>query len=357
MNFEQATAEYESWLGRHLRILKEDLKTKHEQMRAEVFLFFRATYYRWAQSWRYVCDDLASAPKVLGVGDLHVENFGTWRDAEGRLIWGINDFDEAWRLPYTNDVVRLVASADLAVSVTGLRIDLKDAAAAILEGYRDSLKAGGRPFVLAEDNLELRNMAIERLKDPGVFWRKLDKLPTWKGDVPKLVSKGLSRMMPERGLKCRIVHRIAGLGSLGRERFVAIAEWHGGQIAREAKALAPSACAWAKKTKGTPAILYEEMLDCAVRCLDPFVRMRGRWIVRRLAPDCSRIELGQLPKARDEARLLYYMGWETANVHLGTAKAKAVLADLRKRKGNWLHDAAIRMVKATKADWREWRKV
>jgi len=36
---------------------------------------------------------------VLAVGDLHVENFGTWRDAEGRLIWGVNDFDEAWRLP------------------------------------------------------------------------------------------------------------------------------------------------------------------------------------------------------------------------------------------------------------------
>jgi uncharacterized protein (DUF2252 family) len=25
-----------------------------------------------------------------------VENFGAWRDVEGRLIWGINDFDEAW---------------------------------------------------------------------------------------------------------------------------------------------------------------------------------------------------------------------------------------------------------------------
>jgi len=32
---------------------------------------------------------------VLAVGDLHVENFGTWRDAEGRLIWGVNDFDES----------------------------------------------------------------------------------------------------------------------------------------------------------------------------------------------------------------------------------------------------------------------
>ena len=48
--------------------------------------------------------------KLKGVGDLHVENFGTWRDVEGRLVWGVNDFDEAYALPYTNDLVRLVAS-------------------------------------------------------------------------------------------------------------------------------------------------------------------------------------------------------------------------------------------------------
>jgi uncharacterized protein (DUF2252 family) len=47
------------------------------------------------QAWPEVCPDLAKAPKVLAVGDLHVENFGTWRDVEGRLVWGINDFDEA----------------------------------------------------------------------------------------------------------------------------------------------------------------------------------------------------------------------------------------------------------------------
>ena len=28
------------------------------------------------------------APQVLSVGDLHLENFGTWRDADGRLVWG-----------------------------------------------------------------------------------------------------------------------------------------------------------------------------------------------------------------------------------------------------------------------------
>jgi len=61
--------------------------------------FFRATFYRWLQLWPELCADLVKAPPVLGVGDLHIENFGTWRDEEGRLIWGVNDLDEAWPAP------------------------------------------------------------------------------------------------------------------------------------------------------------------------------------------------------------------------------------------------------------------
>jgi uncharacterized protein (DUF2252 family) len=33
------------------------------------------------EAWLRISEDLAGAPKVLGVGDFHVENFGTWRDA------------------------------------------------------------------------------------------------------------------------------------------------------------------------------------------------------------------------------------------------------------------------------------
>jgi hypothetical protein len=42
------------------------------------------------------------APRVLCVGDLHVGSFGTWRDAEGRLCWGVDDFDDAYPLIFPN---------------------------------------------------------------------------------------------------------------------------------------------------------------------------------------------------------------------------------------------------------------
>jgi hypothetical protein len=164
-------------------------------------------------------------------------------------------------------------------------------------------------------------------------------------------------MMPERGFTWRMVHRVAGLGSLGRERYVAIADWRGGSVAREAKALAPSACVWAENGKGTAPILYQEILDRAVRCRDPFVRLLKRWIVRRLAPDCSRIELSALPKERDELRLLHAMGWETANIHLGTTQPRVLRADLEKRPRTWLLEAARKMEKAVTADFEDYAQV
>ena len=356
MNIVKATRGYETWLAKHIRLLPADLQRKHQAMAQDVFPFLRATFYRWMQLWPEACPDEARAPRVLAVGDLHVENFGTWRDVEGRLVWGINDFDEAYELPYTIDLVRLAASSHIAIRESRLAIAAKDACQAILDGYKKGLEMGGVPYVLADEHVWLRQMVTGILRDPVQYWQKLDRLPTYKGRVPKSARRAIERLMPEPGLDYRIVHRAAGLGSLGRERYVGIATCRGGRVAREAKALACSACVWAFDEKVSERIHYQEALDRSVRDIDPFVRLRGSWIVRRLAPDCSRMELASMPKERDESRLLRAMGFETANVHLGTPRAgKTILRDLGKRPVDWLHEAATAMVKATTADWREWR--
>jgi len=63
-----------------------------------------------------------------------------------------------------------------------------------------------------------------------------------------------------------------------------------------------------------------------------------------------------LPAERDEERLLYAMGWETANIHLGSrASIPAVLRDLKKRPARWLHHASKAMVAATRRDWKNYR--
>jgi hypothetical protein len=185
----------------------------------------------------------------------------------------------------------------------------------------------------------------------------MDALPTLKGDVPISAIDALEHVMPARDISFRLARRVAGLGSLGHARYVAIADFRGGRIAREAKALISSACYWAKDYEGPPDILYQTIISRAVRCMDPFVQLRGRWIVRRLSPHCSRIELASLRAPGKEMRLLRAMGWETANIHLGTKTArKLILAHMQKQKGRWLHEATLEMSKIVREDWKGWRK-
>jgi uncharacterized protein (DUF2252 family) len=351
-----ATRAYESWLVRAVPVVRPDLDRKHRLMAKDAFSFLRATFYRWSQRWPEECRQLLDAPRVLAVADLHIENYGTWRDAEGRLIWGVNDFDEVAALPYTQDLVRLATSAWLAIEESRLRLRARHACAAILEGYAESLRKGGEALVLAERDRWLRDLAVARLKDQRPFWQHLRSMHAPGVRAPTGVRQWLERALPAGVSEVRLVHRQAGLGSLGRLRLVALARWHGAMVAREAKPLAPSAWLWARGARLRPT-RYGEIIERAVRVPDPCLTLHGRWLIRRLAPDCSRIELASLPRSRDEDRLLSAMGWELANVHLGSAGARRrILADLRTRGGRWLEKAAGCMAQIIERDWQTWRK-
>jgi hypothetical protein len=350
MDILEATRSYEQWMARHIAVVRRDLVHKHERMAESAFVFLRGTFYRWVQLWPAACRSLTDAPRVLAVGDLHLENFGTWRDCEGRLVWGVNDVDEACALPYTHDLVRLATSALLATRHGRLALSGRKISEAILDGYCASRDRGGCPLVLAERRRWLRQIALNTLRDPVTYWPKFDVLKKATAPIPQTV---LRSTLPEPRLPYRVVHRVAGVGSLGRPRFVALADWGGARIAREAKAWLPSAVVWA--TGRASAAAGEALLRRAVRVPDPFFAITDRWIVRRLAPDCSRIELDDLPQRRDEEKLLRAMGWETANLHLGSRRA-GIGADLRARPRRWLEEAATRMADVVEKEWLAWTR-
>lgn len=348
-----ATIDYERWLHERVDVVKDDLDEKHRQMTGSLFAFLRATFYRWGPLWLEVCSDLADTPRLLAVGDLHVENFGTWRDKEGRLVWGVNDFDEVAELPYGLDLVRLVTSAILAKHENELAIDANSIAAAVLDGYAQALRDGGKPFILEEDHANLREMALGAERDPVRFWSKLKKADP--STPSKHIQRLLHRSLPNGSEKVAYSHRIAGVGSLGRPRYVATACCEGGLVAREAKAWLPSAWGWAKGRPKERAFSLR-LLKHAVRQPDPYYTVEDGWVVRRIGPHCGRIELADCPKRRDERLLLREMGRETANLHLATSDQRAnVLDDLSTRKPDWLLTAAQAMAKATEQDWESFR--
>lgn len=353
----EANKKFEAWLKSQVTAVKGDLTHKREIMTASPFIFLRGTFFRFAEIYPLMLPELNDCPNLLAIGDLHIENFGTWRDHEGRLAWGINDFDEVCPMPYTIDLVRLATSAFFAIKENRLTIDAKEACKILVRNYTETLADGGAPIVLAEDHQELGKMARARLKDPARFYKKLSAQTQSRSRVPADAQAALMSICPEKDLDLHFYHRTAGVGSLGRQRYLILTQYNGGLIARECKNALPSAWMWAnpKGIKDPSHIYLGDLVAASKRSIDPFYGVHGEWIRRRLAPDCTRVELSDLPVTRDEEILISSMGVETANVHLGNPKViEEVLRDLSKRPKNWLRDAAETMYDATVKDWKNY---
>lgn len=360
MNIFEATDSYEAWLNGHVALWPDELALKHARMsgRDTPFPFFRGTYYRWLQHWPKTCPELVKAPEVLAIGDIHIENFGTWRDAESRLAWGVNDFDEADMLPYTQDLVRLTASALLAIKAGELRHPSDDVASTILAGYERGLSRGGRPFILGEKNRTLRRLTLSAPRDPRRFWAKIRKASRETADeITPADCELLLSALPKKSTGIVAFRRLGvGMGSLGKPRYAAMAAWEGGSVCRELKAHTPPAGDWVRGVPGSWAH-YAAALNRSNRSPDPCLHLKGKWILRRLTPDCSRIALDALATVHDVRRLLRSMGREVANVHMGSTDAmELVRADLAKRPQGWLHRAARKMIKAIVDDWEKWKR-
>ena len=205
-------------------------------------------------------------------------------------------------------------------------------------------------------------MALQDLRQPAPFWQRLEeKSAPLRGRLPAPARKALDGLLPKGAEPSyRVLTKPKGLGSLGRLRFLALAQFKGGHIARETKEVAPSAWLWAngrgdRAGKGNPWL--EKIVRSSVRCADPWWDVRRGWIARRLAPDCSRIDIDELVHHRDLASLLHAMGSETANIHLGSPKGRkrlrAALSDLPRK---WLVNAASQMHKVSLKDWREFKR-
>ena len=347
--FAKSLQAYEAWLDRQLgrQVVKADIGRKHAKMGASPFVFLRGTYWRWAETILEVCPDLAGAADVLAVGDIHLENFGTWRDGDGRLVWGVNDFDEAARMPYALDLVRLAASGVLA-SQNG-SISAATICRAVLEGYRLGLGAP-QAIVLDRDWAWLRELLVVSDRQRERFWSKIEA--TRRAPAPPRYRRALAAAMPERGLKMWTARRVAGTGSLGRPRWIGVADWQGAPVVREAKAALPSGWELARGRSGR-VIRCAELAGGRYRARDPWYRVEEGMILRRLSPNNRKVEAEKEGVSLLTHDMLHAMGLELANVHLGAGDRRdAILRDLASRKAGWLLADAKRAAAAVAAEFR-----
>lgn len=348
----QSTRDYHRWLAAALgpAFVEADLPGKYEKMASGSFPFLRATYWRWAETVLDVCPELADAPPVLAVGDIHLENFGTWRDADGRLVWGINDYDEAAPMPFVLDLVRLAASAILARRRGS--IPARDICKEILSGYKEGLAAPG-PFVLDDSHKWLRKRVIVSEGERKAFWPELteDFVDDDEPTLPPFVN-ALQAAVPEPPLTMEVRRRVAGAGSLGRLRLVGWGQWRNARLIREAKAAAPSGWSRAHGKAGADRLRCLEAATGPYRAPDPWLHLEGAIILRRLSPNNRKIGAGKSLDLLLSPRMLRAMGADLAAVHAATASDGRLSAHLKTRRKGWLFDAAAKMVATTIAEQR-----
>lgn len=96
--------------GQEKTRVKELIPIRRQRMSASPFSFFRGSAIIQA-------GDIASTNgtkfMVQACGDAHISNFGIYASPERRIVFDINDFDEALFAPFEVDIKRLVASIEI----------------------------------------------------------------------------------------------------------------------------------------------------------------------------------------------------------------------------------------------------
>jgi uncharacterized protein (DUF2252 family) len=226
----------------------ERLRRKFEILRRDPFAFFRGTCHLFYATLPRA-PLLANAPPVLACGDLHIENFGTYKGDNRLVYFDLNDFDEAALAPCTLELVRVIAS--LHVAATHLKLSAPQTATlcrTFIEAYRGAIGDGKARWVeraTADGMVRDLLRSLEQRKRGELLDRRTERTKSGRrlriDDVHALAVAPVDRVRVAALLKrfaagtdnpgfyglLDAARRIAGNGSLGVERYVLLVEGKG----------------------------------------------------------------------------------------------------------------------------------
>lgn len=135
---------FDTCFGETMRADPDAMRGKFRKMAASAFAFYRGSaglyYADMARDDDAFLNDQTS--RVWIQGDLHAENFGTYMNSAGILVFDVNDFDEAYVGPFTWDLKRLSASLALIGYQKALSdADIRAVIAAAARGYATQVAA------------------------------------------------------------------------------------------------------------------------------------------------------------------------------------------------------------------------
>jgi uncharacterized protein (DUF2252 family) len=300
----------------------ERLTLKYKVMKKGPFPFLRGTCHLFYEDWP-LRSPLNDAPVAWLCGDLHLENFGTYKGDNGLEYFDLNDFDEAILAPCTWDVTRLATSALVgAQSLQWSRTQAQDLCVMLLSAYGDALAQGKARWVeretaqgMVRDLLTgLRNRTraqlLEKITETHNGRRRFRygkrALPISNPDrkMVERIVKAFAATQPDPRF-CRpldVARRIAGTGSLGVERYVVLVEGKGApnrHALLDVKCARPSALEpyvptqqplWRSPAERVVAV--QERVQAASPALLHTVSIDGgSYVLRELQPREDRLDL------------------------------------------------------------------
>ncbi len=371
----------------------ERLAMKYQRLRRDPFTFMRGTCHLF---YERLPDErlFHRAPPVWSCGDLHIENFGSYKGDNRLVYFDINDVDEAALAPASWDLVRLLSSMLMAADT----LDIKRSQALKLlklaiEAYGDTLAEGKARWIerdtaqglLRERLTKLKDRSREDLLDKHTELKRQRRRLRTDGqqalpasaaqvaDVTELIERFAARQPdPDFYKVLDVARRVAGTGSLGLARYTILIKGKGAPDKHylldlkqaPASSLVPHLKVdqprWASQAQRI-VTLQQRMQAVPMAFLHPIVQRKTSYVLRGLQPSEDRVDLGAPDVSASELEdAVQDMARLTAWAHLrSTGRQGSSLADdlvafgqSRKKWQAELYSAAQHCARQVHADWR-----
>ncbi len=309
---------------------------KYRNMRNSSFAFMRGSCHLFYQQLP-LQGIFKSAPRVWSCGDLHLENFGSYKGDNRLVYFDVNDFDEAVLAPATWDLVRLLASMQVWAGEAGLKnSDAVNLGETLLGSYVSTLKQGRACWIERDtaagpvrqllDNLRQRQRAdflkhrttlkgkkrillVDGARALPVSKRQREAITAFMAQFAKAEAN------PDFYEVLDVAKRIAGTGSLGLDRYVILVKGKGspnGNYLLDLKESTPSSLLpylnvtqpkWASQAERI-VTLQSRFQSVPVAFLRPALLDKRAYVLRALQPTQDRVNLSSLRRSMPEIRLL-----------------------------------------------------
>ena len=305
----------------------EGVALKYRAMCKSPFSFFRGAAHLFWQDLAAHKSALPDSPPVWACGDLHLENFGTFQGDNGLSYFDLNDFDEAGLAPAIWEVSRFVTSLYVASPQLRLtRVGTNELANQFLVAYQTALATGKPGSIERPSATGVVRALLDRVgkRTRASFVRSRTKLDKGKrrleidgkhtlpatADQRREVERWLdkfakSQANPKFFEILDVARRVAGVGSLGLNRYVVLVRGDGGRDGNavlDAKQARPSSMTSADKLrqpewKSEPdrIVSIEHRMQAVVPAMLNAVRIGdGGYVLRELQSTKDRLSLKDL---------------------------------------------------------------